>query len=401
MYMRTALKVFSVIILCFFVVSCSENEVEPIVPEVYESSTLVTSKTQSEIQAFVKSRSLPIPAEEIKSGVNIYKVTYKTTLYGESILASGLVILPQTNAALAMMSFQHGTIIAHSEAPSETSPTNDIMLFYGAMAAPGFIGVVPDFIGFGASKDKLHPYYLEKPTADAVIDNLKAARELALLNGLSFNGRLFLAGYSQGGYATMAAHKSIEENGLENFSLIASFPSSGGYDIKGVQEFFFEQDTYDQPFYIAFVAISYKTYLGWSQPLTDFFQPAYATKIPGLFSGQYSSSAINGQLTTDIQALINTDLLQNINTDSRFSYINTAFAENSLTDWTPKTKLYMYHGDLDITVPYQNSVDVYNKFIQNGASKDIVTFTTLPFANHGSGITPYLIALINQLLVLK
>jgi pimeloyl-ACP methyl ester carboxylesterase len=381
---------------------CKEvDDFVPIVPETYESSELITSKTQSAIQSFVKARNLPLSAEDIKSGVDIYKVTYKTHFNGEEILASGLVLLPQSTGPHGMLSFQHGTIIAHSEAPSETPANSDLMLFYAAIAAPGFIGVVPDFIGFGASKDVLHPYYLEEPTASAVIDNLKAAREWALMNRLEFNGKLFLAGYSQGGYATMAAHKSIEENGLENFNLIASFPSSGGYDIKGVQEFFFNQTTYDQPFYIAFVAMSYKTHLQWSTPMSDLFKAPYSEKIPGLFNGQFSSSSINSELTTNIPDLINSEMLNNINTDPRFNHINEAFRANSLTDWVPKTKMYMYHGDLDITVPYENSVQVYDQFIKNGASKDVVTFTTLPFATHGSGVTPYLIKLINQVLVLK
>lgn len=387
-----------VLFICF---ACKEDEVDPIVPEVYKTSTLVASKSQAEIRSFVKSRNLPLPESEIRSGVDIYRVTYKTTLYDDEITASGLVILPQTQESVAMLSFQHGTIIAHSEAPSETSPTNDIMLFYGAMAAPGFVGVVPDFIGFGASKDKMHPYYLEEPTASAVIDNAKAAREFALLSGLKFDGRLFLAGYSQGGYATMAAHKSIEENGLDHFNLIASFPASGGYDIKGVQEFFFDQDSYSQPFYIAFVAMSYRTYLGWTAPLSDFFQTTYAEKIPGLFNGQFSSGDINAELTTEIKALIDTDLLANINTDPSYEYINDAFVDNSLTDWTPKVRMYMYHGDLDVTVPYQNSVDVYNHFIANGAATNVVTFKALPYATHSSGVTPYIIELINTLLVLK
>jgi pimeloyl-ACP methyl ester carboxylesterase len=399
--MRVILIKSFIFILCLAPFGCKEETVDPIVPEVYETSTLITSRTQDEIRAFAKSRNLPISADEIESGVDVYKVTYKTTFNGQSIIASGLVILPQTHKAVGMLSFQHGTIIAHSEAPSETPPTSELMTFYATIASPGFIGVIPDFIGFGASKDLLHPYYLEKPTADAVVDNLKAAREFALLSGLNFNGKLFLAGYSQGGYATMAAHKSIEENGLENFNLIASFPSSGGYDIKGVQEFFFDQQTYSQPFYIAFVAYSYKTYLGWQQPLTDFFQPTYAAKIPGLFNGQNSSSEINDQLTTEIPSLISPDLLQNIDTDPRYSYINEAFIDNSLTDWTPKVKMFMYHGDLDITVPYQNSVDVYNHFIQNGASSEVVSFTTLPYANHSGGVAPYLIAFINKLLTLK
>lgn len=388
------------LILVFSQCGNEDPEIQ-IIPEVLEEFQLLTSKSQQEITDFIKGTGLPLPSSEIKSGVEIYKITYLTELNGQSITASGLVILPTSQEPVGMLSFQHGTIVAHDEAPSETPVTSNILMFYAAMSAPGLIGIVPDFIGFGSSKNVVHPYYLEKPTADAVIDNLRAGRELALLNKLNFNGRLFLAGYSQGGYATMAAHKSIEENGLEDFTLIASFPSSGGYDIKGVQEYFFEQDYYDQPFYLAFVAFAYRTTLGWTQPLTDFFQQPYADAIPGLLNGTYSGGEINAQLTSDIQQLVSPHILANINSDTKYDYINNAFAENSLTDWTPKIKMYMYHGDFDVTVPYQNSVDVYQKFIARGASPDVVKFTTLPFANHGSGVTPYLIAFINQLLLLK
>ena len=118
-----------------------------------------------------------------------------------------------------------------------------------------------------------------------MIDNLRAARELAREKGLKFNKRLFLAGYSQGGYATMAAHKSLEMDNAQGFDLIASFPASGGYDVKGVQEYFFSQQTYDQPHYLGYVAMSYKSYYGWTSVFNDFFKEPYATRIPTLFNG--------------------------------------------------------------------------------------------------------------------
>jgi pimeloyl-ACP methyl ester carboxylesterase len=252
------------------------------------------------------------------------------------------------------------------------------------------IGVVPDYIGFGESKEYFHPYYVAEATASAVIDNLKAARELALKNKVSFNEKLFLAGYSQGGYATMAAHQYIEANGLNNFNLIASFPASGGYDVKKMQEYFFRQTTYDQPHYMAYVALAYQNYYGWNNVVQELFKEPYASRIPTLFNDTNSPSAINAQLTNTIPDLITADLLQHIDTDARYAGLVKAFKDNSPVNWTPKVKMYMYHGDADTTVPYQNSVDTYNNFISNGASTSVITFTTLPGADHGSGIIPYI-----------
>src|SRR4029078_9011448 len=127
-------------------------------------------------------------------------------------------------------SFQHGTIAAHSQAPSVLPLNSSELILYAALASPGFITDAPDFIGFGSSSNVMHPYYVQDLTASAVIDMLKAAKELAREKGITFNSKLFLSGYSQGGYATMATHKAIEKNGLDGYDLIASFPSSGGYD---------------------------------------------------------------------------------------------------------------------------------------------------------------------------
>lgn len=371
-----------------------------IVPEVLMSSEVLVTKSRADIAAFIKARSFPVPDSEIKYGVTIYKITYNTTLNGQTVLASGLVTLPDTDEPVGMLSFQHGTIAAHDEAPSETNAAAEIVMFYAAMATPGLIGVVPDLIGFGSSKTILHPYYVEGATADAVMDNLKAARELALTKDLVFNERLMLAGYSQGGYATMATHKAIEAEGLDNFNLIASFPAAGGYDVKGMQEYFFARNTYHEPFYIAYVAMAYKTTFGWTQPLSDMFNDPYATRIPTLFNGTLSGGDINEELTENIGALINVDLRTNIDTDAKYKYVRDAFVENSLLDWTPKAKVFMYHGDVDITVPFENSVHTFE--VLNGkAQPGVVTFTALPFANHSSGVLPYVVELMNKVIVLK
>ena len=62
--------------------------------------------------------------------------------------------------------------------------------------------------------------------------------------------------------------------------------------------------------------------------------------------------------------------------------------------------MYMYHGDIDVTVPYNNSLISYNKLIANGASKSIVTFTTIP-GTHYTGVAPYLESFIPKMLSLK
>jgi pimeloyl-ACP methyl ester carboxylesterase len=394
----------NVVLICFIISvasSCSEDDDEP-KRVVLLDATPFLSRTAGDLKSYIPLFQIDVDPANLQYDVDIFKVTYKTTYKDSEIIASGLVLLPKTSDQVGMVSFQHGTITADADAPTAQPINSTQLIFYAAMSSSGFITVVPDFIGFGESKDIFHPYYVEKATADAVIDNLRAARELAREKDVNFNQKLFLAGYSQGGYATMATHKAIEASPVEGFELIASFPASGGYDVKAMQEYFFSLDTYHEPFYITYVAMSYKTYYDWdNSSLSDFFNEPYATSIPGLFNGINNGSAINDQLTDNIGELIQADLLANIDTDVQYQYLIDAFNENSLLDWTPTIPMFMYHGDADVTVPYQNSVDSYNHFISEGASSSVVTFTTLQGADHGSGVLPYIEDFFNRLLVLK
>lgn len=381
-------------------IGCSDNDQTSQPVTLIDAESLFT-RSSSELQNFMELSGLDLPFEEIQYDVKVFRVTYKTLYKGDEITASGIVILPETNESVGMLSFQHGTIAAHEEAPSALALNSSELIFYSALASPGLIAVIPDFIGFGSSKEIMHPYYVENLTASSIMDILKAAKELAEQQGLSFNKKLFLAGYSQGGYATMATHKAIEEQGLSGFNLVASFPAAGGYDVKGMQETFFSLETYGEPFYLAYVARAYQTAYDWTQPLSQFFQEPYATAIPDLFDGTNTGGEINQELTEVIEDLIQPDLLANIDTDPDYNFIKEAFLENSLLDWVPKRPLYMYHGTADVTVFYQNSIDTYNQLISNGGSETLITFIPLPGADHGSGVGPYIEDFIPKLLALR
>ena len=279
---RGAMATLSILIVV--ATACKkDDDVTP--ARVLVNAVSVLDRSSSEMRSLLSGADLDFDLNKLQYDVEIFKVTYKTTYMGEEIDASALVSLPKNAPSAPIVSFQHGTISGHSQAPTALGLYDSESVLYSALASPGFIAVAPDFIGFGSSKNVLHPYYVEEATANAVRDAVRAARDLAADEGISFNGKLFLAGYSEGGYATMATHKSIEESPLEQMQLVASFPSSGGYDIKAMQEYFWGLETYEQPFYLAFVAQAYKITYDWSQPLTDVFNQPYAGKIPALLNG--------------------------------------------------------------------------------------------------------------------
>ncbi len=375
--------------LLFAFTACNKDDDGPSFNYIveFEEVSTITSIT---VKNAILFSQLDIPVASLQYDVDIYKISYSTEYKGEEIVASGVVALPVMEEAKGILSFQHGTIAADEQAPSNSLTTNDLLV-YATVASAGLVVSIPDYIGFGASVDIMHPYYDEDLTASAVVDQLYAARELAAAAGLSISDDLYLAGYSQGGYATMATHKYYEEKDIDGFDLKVSFPAAGGYDVKGVRDYFFKQETYDEPFFIAYVAESYRVTYDWSNPLTTYFKEPYASRIPNLFGGDLSGSEINMQLTNVIDELVAADYLENTN-DAKYDEINEAFENNSLTDWTPGIDMIMYHGSADITVPYENSVEVFNHFNTNK-----VSFITITDGTHSTSFIPYLEDLSNRL----
>ena len=398
------LQILFLLSLSIFASSCKDDdgEVTPAVAiDRLDEGDELFGRGVNELKGLVAlsgSAELNEIAELYQYDVTHYEVTYKTTFLGEEIIASGLVTFPETTEAVPMISFQNGTIASNAEAPTQNKQT---FLTLSSVASAGYIFVIPDFIGFGASSDLISPYHNAEYAGRAVIDLMRAARELASQEGYNFSGEAFLSGYSEGGYATMAAHKMMEEENPEGFELIASAPSSGGYDVKGFQEYFFSLDTYDNPFFLAFVALSYQTVYGYDDPLSDLFQEPYASAIPGLFDGSKNGAAINAQLTTSIPDLLQPDILANLDTDPKYSDFVDALNDNTITNWIPVAPVYMYHGTADITVPYENSLDSRSQFIAAGASPNLVTLTNIVGADHGSGFLPYLAEAINLFETLK
>lgn len=389
--------------LLIFFTTCSEDDETPVdnsSGSLVESVTVGT-QTAATIKTLVAFSGYDIDASIFKHDVEIFKVEYRTKFQDEDIVASGLVIVPETDQSISMLSYQHGTIVLNADAPSEQSSNSTDALLYSAISSAGFIAVIPDMIGFGSSNDTFHPYYVQEPTARAVSDMIVAARELAEEKELNFDGRLFLAGYSQGGYATMATHKVIESEGIDSLTLVASFPAAGGFDLKGVQEYLFAQSQYSDPYYLAYLVNSYELYYQRDDLLIDFFNEPYASRIPGLFDGTNSAGEINAQLTKSMEDLISDDIRIGIDTQARFEYVVNMLNENSLVNqWYPRNLMYVYHGLEDSTVPYENSEATYQKLLSNGASADQLHLVPLQ-GDHSSSVKPYIEDLVPRLMALK
>ena len=389
-------KIKSYLLLAILLFSCeSQDELTRVHIDTY---TKLFSITKDNVITIVQDSEFENLKSYLDYGISLYTISYNTTYKGKNIKASGLVAFPDTDKGMPILNFNHGTTSLHADAPTE-----DLIQysFFSNAASAGYIVVIPDYLGFGVSDDIVHPYYRSDITGQTVVDMIRAAKELARIEGYNFNGDVFLSGYSEGGFATMSTHHNMEQNNYKGLNLIASAPASGGYDITGMLDYFLSKETYHVPYYIAYVAIGYKTSYDWDLPLSAMFNEPYSDLIPSYFNGKYSGYEINSVLTDDLSLLLTSNFRNNFYSDSDLKVIVDAFEENSLDNWIPKKKMLMYHGTSDITVPYQNSVDTYNNFISLGADKSKIEFIQLQGENHSSGSIPYIIDLFDRFNELK
>ena len=311
--------------------------------------------------------------------IDLYAITYETIdQFGQTVVASGLISYPKDiSSAFPLLTFQHGTQIRRESAPSMNG-FNDLILW---LATSGYIFVESDYLGLGVS-NMLHPYHLKDVTATTVIDMLRATKHFCdQAQDIQYNNQLYIAGYSEGGYATMAAVKEIEENHTDEFDITISFPMAGAYDLSGTMvDLMLSEEPYADPFYLPYFVLSYiETYaLG---EISDFFLPEYAEIFPDLFSGEYSGGYINTFLPDIPIHMMLPSVVEEFSSDEDYPF-RVHLEENDLWNWTPMSTMYLLHGVADERVPHENSIIAYNQFILNGAQD--VSFELLPetFGGH-------------------
>lgn len=338
----------------------------------------------------------------VKSDIEVHKITYKTTFKEANIQASGLVCLPKTAGDYPVLCFQNGTNTLHSEAPTE-NPKSDLLSILESVASMGFIVVIPDYIGFGASSKLTHPYLHAESTTKSILDMLRAVNQFGTEDDVLAKPTkdLFIFGYSQGGWATMQLQKSIEKDYSTEFNLIASSCAAGPYSIEYMNKFITEKEDYPMPYFLTYLLNSYTAIGLVNNPLSDFIQAPYATKIPGLFDGKHSGGEINAELTTQMSTLLTTEYRTGFATDTKFAGVRSAFVANSIEPWLISTPTRLYHGANDEFIPPALSQKMLLDFKAKGVSDAKIESIVIPGVDHSLGVIPVGFQTILWFLTLK
>ncbi|WP_337041281.1 alpha/beta hydrolase family protein [Emticicia sp. 17c] len=373
--------------LTFIVWSCdksSTTDPNP-QPEVLVSSTLVKEYTKDQLIAALgplgSSYSL-----FIRGGVKQYKIVYKTKdVDGTVIQASGALAIPvltDANTALPLASYQHGTIFSDADAPSYFSIDGE-----GTMASVlstlGYIVAAPDYIGYGATNNLPHTYEHREGLATASLDMMRAAKEFIVKEKINWNKNVYLGGYSEGGFATLALQKKIEEEAPSEFNLKASSCGAGAYNktlsFKTIASVESDGDPTHNASYI-WVILTYDRIYKLNRPMSSYFVEPYATQI--------QKDKQNARISVSFNKIISDNTKKGITEGTDTALVN-AVKDNDIFDWKPKTPTLLTHGDADSYVPYFNTKTAYDAMIKRGATN--VKLNTVSGGDHDTSIQKYLL----------
>ena len=387
-YPFTQFIIFSLGLIFF---SCEKSEVAPdeIQNEYLIDYELLETIEANQLKIFIGLFDQSVNTDVIRYDVEIYRVTYLTEYQGNMTEASGLLCVPLDAKMVDFPIFLgfHASISSQSESPSNFSnPIGTGLEFFASL---GFIGVIPDYLGFGVSSQLFHPYLVKESVTQVSTDMVRAAAEMMDELNQSYERQLYLAGYSQGAYNTIATLSALENDGLlPDWEVAATAAGAGTYDLKFLTEQTLSKDNYASPEVLSYLIWSYHNYYNLEGDAGTYFQEPYASLIPSLFDGNNSLGEIGQSLTTDLTLLLQPDFLSDLRNGEETVFYQI-LEENSIPAWTAKSPINLLHAPQDEVIGFENSTEFVNDLEEAGSAS--ITFTSLSAPGHTQAAIPMLI----------
>lgn len=290
---------------------------------------------------------------------------------GSPVTLSGKVLLPASGRIKNMLIISHFTIGANFECPSESFPLE------GILAAKGYAVVMADYIGYGVTQDRIHPYMHIESTARSVVDMALAVKPfLKHIDCEPESDEVILLGYSQGGSTTMGVMKILQNEYPTEMPIKKVYAGGGPYDLAATFDVSMLEDRTGIPCAIPMIVqgVNYGDKLGLN--LAEFFKPVVYDHLDEWINSKlYTVKKINRLMNANAVSDLMTDLGRD-KTNPQTALLYRALMNNSILNFTPKSPVYIFHSMDDATVPFVNATKAEQYF----KGKDI----TYDFDYYGS-----------------
>ncbi len=296
-------------------------------------------------------------------GKKVHQVAVKymsVDVNGDSIEVSGKVFYPKDGKIRNVILVSHYTIGADREAPSQTYS------FEGIYAAYGYCVVAADYIGFGVSKEEVHPYLQAETCGRNVIDMGRVAMTMIRDRKLKMeSNEIILFGYSQGGACTMHVLRMLETypEFAGEFQIKQVYAGAGPYDVARTYDYCVKQDETGIPCAVPMIIQGMSLSMQPTLDMSYFFkEPLLSNYNDWLNSKEYTTNEINKKIGSNYLHDILTENAMDRTKEETARFYTELLLNSVPSTYKPKAPLHMFHSMDDQTVPFVNSQLLQRQF---------------------------------------
>ena len=326
-----------------------------------------------------------IQETNILDNVKQYVYNYSTIdQQNNAVTCSALLEYPKPASATDSVQIDcviidcHGTISNNSDAPSVKEGASFSASQFNGLKV---LIIAPDYLGYGASVSKVHPYMITNLCARNIIDSVVAVLQNPSSFGFSLKPgyKSYVVGYSQGGQTSLGTMRAIENYIPAEYKNLIKlgkcYSGAGPHDLPATMENFMNKGedgngiVFPNLIYLVVKGLlsgGYDCLQGYG--MADFFTDEFLNSQirAGLDVKQINLSSLADEFSNfqDLNKLVKPDLM---NPDSNlYKAFKKALSLNSLASgWTVTKPVYIFHHKNDDMVPPLNITKV-----QNGIAKD-------------------------------
>jgi pimeloyl-ACP methyl ester carboxylesterase len=307
---------------------------------------------------------------------------WSQTPQGDSLLVSGRVYLPKYRILNGIIVANHYTMTADEEVPSNRISMEMVYLL------KGYAVIMPDYVGYGLSREEVHPYLHWRNAAQTAVDLLNCMPELLDYYGYSYPKDVVVTGYSQGGAVALGVARMIEENyHQENgWSVRKLYAGAGPYDPAGTYLFSMERNEMGIPAAIPLIVMGLNDAYELGFALDEFFlDPLLSNYEDWVVSKEYTVGQINQLMGSTIMSELMTEDALSLDSPQA-DMLYEVLLWNSNVGYDLQAPAYFLHSLEDDVVPLLNSINLEAEM----PDKEEKTFDFDYYGSHMEASVPFI-----------
>ena len=306
---------------------------------------------------------------------------WSTDPQGDSLLVSGRVCLPKRRYLNGIMIACHYTMTSDAEVPSNALSMESLFTM------KGYAVIMPDYVGYGLSRDEVHPYLHWRSAAQTAVDLLNCMPELLDYYGYSYPVDVVVAGYSQGGAVALGVTRMLEE--LDSTWMVRKlYAGAGPYDPAGTYLYSMERNEMGIPAAIPLIVMGLNDAYDLGFELKDFFlEPLLSNYDEWVRSKEFTVEEINHLMGSTIMTELMTE--EALDLDSpQADVLYEVLLWNSNVGYDLRAPAYFLHSLDDEVVPILNTINLQEQMPdENGKTYDYDYYgshmeTSVPFMKY-------------------